>query len=56
MDPESCTVEALVQSLTELPPIREKLVSRIRAEINENRYETPEKLDIAIERLCEDLW
>ncbi|GAG15162.1 unnamed protein product [marine sediment metagenome] len=50
------TVEAIVRMLAELPPIREELVSRIRVEINENRYETPEKLDIAIERLCEDLW
>ncbi len=56
MDLKSDTIQVLVQRLTKLPPIREKLVSRIRTEINENRYETPEKLDIAIERLCEDLW
>ncbi len=53
---ESDTIEDIVRMLTKLPPIREELVSRIRVEINENRYETPEKLDIAIERLCEDLW
>lgn len=56
MDPESDTIETLVHMLTELPPIREELVSQIRVEINENRYETPEKLDIAIERLSKDLW
>ncbi len=53
---ESDTIEAAVRMLAELPPIREELVSRIRMEITENRYETPEKLDIAIERLSEDLW
>ncbi len=53
---ESDTIEDVVRMLAELPPIRGELVSRIRMEINENRYETPEKLDIAIERLCEDLW
>ena len=50
------SVGILVQRLTELPPIREELVSRIRMEIDENSYETPTKIDIAIERLCKDLW
>ena len=55
MNRECDTIEALVQGLAELPPIRQDLVSRIRGEIEEGRYETPEKLDIAIERLSEDL-
>lgn len=53
---EDPTVEALMQRLAELPPIRKELVSRIKREIAQGRYETPEKLDIAIERLREDLW
>ncbi len=44
-----------MRTLVGLPPIRKELVSRVSAEINEGRYETPEKLDIAIERLIEDL-
>ncbi len=53
---QDLTAEDLMQKLAELPPIREELVSRIRGEIKGGRYETPEKLDIAIERLSEDLW
>ncbi len=52
---QGLTLEALMKTLVGLPPIREELVSRVRAEINEGCYETPEKLDIAIERLIEDL-
>ncbi|MCC5828399.1 MAG: hypothetical protein JJU36_03030 [Phycisphaeraceae bacterium] len=35
--------------------IRFDLVGRVRAEIAEGRYETPEKLDAAIDRLLADL-
>jgi hypothetical protein len=52
---QGLTLKALMQTLIGLPPIREELVSRVRSEINEGRYETPEKLDIVIERLIEDL-
>lgn len=39
----------------ELPPARRRLVQRIRAEIAAGTYETPERLEIAVERLLEEL-
>jgi negative regulator of flagellin synthesis FlgM len=35
------------------PEIRVELVARVRREIAEGRYDTPEKLEIALERLLE---
>lgn len=35
--------------------VRRELVNRIKAQIAEGSYETPEKIDIAIQRLLEDL-
>jgi hypothetical protein len=37
------------------PAFRADLVARVRREIAEGRYETPEKLDAALARLLEDL-
>jgi len=34
---------------------RDQLIRRVRAEIDAGAYETPEKLDIAIQRLLKDL-
>lgn len=48
-------LRTIIQKLMDLPPIREKLVADISAEIRHGVYETPEKVDIAIERLLEDL-
>ncbi|MCS6977683.1 MAG: hypothetical protein NZM31_11850 [Gemmatales bacterium] len=36
-------------------PIRSDLVARIRREIQEGRYDTPEKLEIALLRLLADV-
>lgn len=47
-----------VQHLVELKnggPVRMELVNRIRAEIEQGSYETPEKLEAAIEELLVDL-
>ena len=38
-----------------LPTVRRDLVDRVRAEISRGTYETPAKLEIAIEHLLEDL-
>jgi len=38
-----------------LPEVRRDLVERVRAEIEAGTYETPAKMDAAIERLLEDL-
>ena len=37
------------------PQIRHELVERVRREIAEGTYDTPEKMDIALERLLERL-
>ncbi len=39
----------------EMPEVRRDLVDRVRAEIDAGQYETPEKLDAAVDRLLEDL-
>jgi|TARA_R110000782_G_scaffold19140_3_gene52209 anti-sigma28 factor (negative regulator of flagellin synthesis) len=47
-----------VQYLVELKnggPVRMELVNRIRAEIEQGSYETPEKLEAAIDELLSDL-
>ncbi len=49
------TIAVLMGKLDNVPPIRRELVSRIKEEIKRGQYETPEKLDIAIDRLLEDL-
>jgi hypothetical protein len=36
-------------------PARQELVDRVRAEINDGTYESPEKLDAAISGLLDDL-
>ncbi len=52
---EAYFVNTIVQRLSELPPVRKDLVERIKEEIRQGVYETPEKVDIAIERLAKDL-
>ncbi|MEM8738445.1 MAG: flagellar biosynthesis anti-sigma factor FlgM [Planctomycetota bacterium] len=37
------------------PEFRQELVDKVRAEIEAGTYETPEKLDQAIDKLAEDL-
>jgi len=45
---------ALLARVSELP-VRLDMVVRIRAEIADGTYETPERLDLAVERLLEEL-
>jgi len=40
--------------LNDLPEIRESLVTRIREQIDSGVYETPERLDAAIEKLIDE--
>lgn len=44
-----------VSRLKELPEIREDVVDRVRQEIAQGTYETPEKLDAAAEEMLSDL-
>ena len=48
-------LERWIQKVRQLPAVREDLVQRIKAEINAGKYETPEKLDVASQRLLEEL-
>ena len=45
----------LLNQLRSLPPVREGLVDRVRSEIADEAYLTDAKLDVAIDRLLEDL-
>ena len=46
---------AFVSQARDLPEIREERVAQIRAEIQSGKYETSEKLDIALERLLDEI-
>ncbi len=45
----------LLDKVNEIPEMRMERIEQIRAEIANGTYETPEKLDIAIERLLDEI-
>lgn len=45
----------LVAQVRNLPDIREDRVAQIKAQIASGAYETPEKLDIALSRLLDEI-
>ena len=45
----------LVEQAQEVPEIRQQRVAAIRAEIASGTYETQEKLDIALQRLLDEI-
>ena len=45
----------LLSKLAELPDVRQGLVDRVRSQIADGSYETPDKLDAAITGLLGDL-
>jgi anti-sigma28 factor (negative regulator of flagellin synthesis) len=45
----------LLSRLSEMPDVRHELVAGIRAEIEAGTYETPEKLDAAVNEMLDDL-
>lgn len=45
----------LLSKLNELPDVRQDLIDRVRGEIQAGTYETPDKIDGAIDGLIEDL-
>lgn len=50
-------VSALAQSLARLkqePPVRQDLIDRVRAEIEAGAYDTPERLDVAVDRILRE--
>ena len=53
---EISDVAKLAAKIGELPPVRTELVERVKAQIVAGTYETTEKLDIAADRLMDDLF
>ena len=45
----------LLNKLRELPDVRQDMIDRIRAELAAGTYDTPEKMDAALEKLLDDL-
>ena len=52
---EISTAAALAAKVQQIPDVRADLVARVKQEIKAGTYETPEKIDIAAERLLDDL-
>lgn len=52
---EISTVARLAAKIQELPEVRTELIQRVKAEIAAGTYETPERLDIAVNRLMDEL-
>jgi anti-sigma28 factor (negative regulator of flagellin synthesis) len=44
----------LLTRLNELPETREDLVQRVKSEIQAGQYETPQKLDSAVQQMAEE--
>lgn len=44
----------LLSRLRELPPVRQGLIDQVRAAIERGEYDTPEKLDAAIEKMINE--
>ncbi len=53
---EISDVAKLAAKISELPPVRLELVERVKAEIVAGAYETPEKLNIAADRIMDELF
>jgi negative regulator of flagellin synthesis FlgM len=53
---EISTIARLAAQVHELPAVRAEVVNRVKAEIAAGTYETPEKIDIAIDRLMDELF
>lgn len=52
---EISPIARLINEVTSLPEIRAEKVAQVRAEIEAGTYITPEKLDIAVTRMLEDM-
>jgi len=53
---EISTASMLAAKIHEVPGIRAELVARVKAEIQAGTYETPERLDAAVDGLMKDLF
>ena len=46
----------LAAKVHDVPAVRTNLVTRVKAEVAAGVYETPERLEIAVDRLMEDIY
>jgi negative regulator of flagellin synthesis FlgM len=53
---EISSAARLAAKIHEVPEVRSELVQKVKAEIEAGTYETPERLEIAVNRLMEDLF
>lgn len=53
---EISTAGQLAAKIAELPDIRTDLVERVKAEIAAGTYETPQRLEVTVNRLMEELF
>jgi negative regulator of flagellin synthesis FlgM len=53
---EISSAARLAAKIHEVPEVRSELVQRVKSEIEAGTYETPERLEIAVNRLMEDLF
>ena len=53
---EISEMAVFLEKLSRLPDIRQDKVDAVKAELARGTYETPEKLEKAINALLEDLW
>ncbi len=52
---EISQIARLMSEVSSLPEVRAEKIAQVRAQIEAETYITPEKLDIAVERLLEDI-
>ena len=45
----------LAEQVRQMPEVRQELVDRVRAQIASGTYDTPDKLDLAVERLLDEI-
>jgi anti-sigma28 factor (negative regulator of flagellin synthesis) len=52
---ELSTIARLAAKIQELPEVRTELVQRIKAELASGTYESSDKIDVAVDRLMDEL-
>jgi negative regulator of flagellin synthesis FlgM len=53
---EISTIAKLAARIQEIPDVRTELVERVKVEVAAGTYETPERLDLAVDRLMDDMF
>ncbi len=52
---EISQIARLISEVSSLPEVRAEKIAQVRVQIEAGTYITPEKMDIAVERLLEDM-